>query len=82
MSDDNEKLFGDKKIPAKVMLKRIAHYVSPEWKSFVLAFVLIIMNVCLDIVLPLFISKFTDWVADTSIPLASILGLSFGWHKL
>ena len=79
MSDDTEKLFGDKKIPAKVMLKRIAHYVSPEWKSFVLAFVLIIINVGLDIVLPLFISKFTDWVADTSIPLAYILGLSFGW---
>ena len=79
MSDDNEKLFGDKKIPSKVMFKRIAHYVVPEWKSFALAFLLILINVGLDIILPLFISKFTDWIADYNTPLAYILGLSFGW---
>ena len=79
MSDDNEKLFGDKKIPSKVMFKRIAHYVMPEWKAFTLAFILILVNVGLDIILPLFISKFTDAVADFNTPLAYILGLSFGW---
>ena len=79
MSDDNEKLFGDKKIPSKVMFKRIAHYVIPEWKSFTFAFLLILINVGLDIILPLFISKFTDAVADFNTPLAYILGLSFGW---
>ena len=79
MSDDNEKLFGDKKIPSKIMFKRIAHYVIPEWKSFTFAFLLILINVGLDIILPLFISRFTDWVADVNIPLAYILGLSFGW---
>ena len=79
MSDDNEKLFGDKKIPSKVMFKRIAHYVIPEWKSFTFAFLLILINAGLDIVLPLFISKFTDAVADFNTPLAYILGLSFGW---
>ena len=79
MSDDNEKLFGDKKIPSKVMFKRIAHYVIPEWKSFAFAFLLILINVGLDIILPLFISKFTDAVADFNTPLAYILGLSFGW---
>ena len=79
MSDENEKLFGDKKIPSKVMFKRIAHYVVPEWKVFTFAFLIILVNVGLDIVLPLFISKFTDAVADFNTPLAYIMGLSFGW---
>ena len=83
MSDDNEKLFGDKKIPPKMMLKRVIHYVSPEWKSFVLAFVMIVINVAVDIVLPLFISKFTDWIdPEANKPLVYILGLSFGWLAL
>ena len=79
MNDDNEKLFGDKKIPFKVMVKRIGDYVIPEWKAFALAFFLILINVGTDIVLPLFVKQFTDWIKDTSIPLAYILGLSFGW---
>ena len=79
MNDDNEKLFGDKKIPFKVMVKRISDYVIPEWKAFALAFFLILINVGTDIVLPLFVKQFTDWIKDTSIPLAYILGLSFGW---
>ena len=79
MNDDNEKLFGDKKIPFKVMVKRIGDYVIPEWKASALAFFLILINVGTDIVLPLFVKQFTDWIKDTSIPLAYILGLSFGW---
>ena len=79
MNDDNEKLFGDKKIPFKVMVKRIGDYVIPEWKAFALAFFLILINVGTDLVLTLFVKQFTDWIKDTSIPLAYILGLSFGW---
>ena len=79
MAEDNEKLFGDKKIPFKVMVKRIGDYVIPEWKAFALAFFLILINVGTDIVLPLFVKQFTDWIKETSIPLAYILGLSFGW---
>ena len=82
MNDDNEKLFGDKKIPFKVMMKRIGHYVIPEWKAFAFAFFLILLNVGSDIVLPLFIKWFTDWIADINTPLSYILGLSFGWLGL
>ena len=60
MAEDNEKLFGDKKIPMKVMLKRLMHYILPEWKSFALAFLLIIINVGIDVALPLFLSYMTD----------------------
>ena len=79
MNDDNEKLFGDKKIPFKVMVKRIGHYVIPEWKAFTLAFILILINVGTDISLPHLIGKYTDWIADINVPLSYILGLSFGW---
>ena len=53
MAEDNEKLFGDKKIPAKVMFKRLMHYILPEWKWFLLAFLLIIINVAIEVILPL-----------------------------
>ena len=85
MNDDSEKLFGDKKIPFKVMMKRNGHYVIPEWKAFAFAFFLILLNVAGDIVLPLFVRNFTDTITTTEenpIILASltyILGLSFGW---
>ena len=79
MNDDTEKLFGDKKIPFKVMAKRIGDYVIPEWKAFALAFLLILINVGTDIVLPLFVGEFTKAIADYNAPLAYILGLSFGW---
>ena len=64
MADDNEKLFGDQKIPKKKMIKRLAHYILPEWKSFLLAFVLIIINVGLDVVLPLVIKEFTAAITE------------------
>ena len=77
--EDNEKLFGDKKIPFKVMAKRIACYVRPEWKSFALAFLLILINVGLDAILPLFIRTFTDVIAEYNTTMAFIIGLSVGY---
>ena len=76
MAEDTEKLFGDKKIPAKVMFKRLMHYILPEWKSFLFAFILIIINVGLDVILPLFLKEFTDALADYNVALAFIIGLS------
>ena len=67
MAEDNEKLFGDKKIPAKIMFKRLMHYILPEWKSFLLAFLLIIINVGLDIILPLFMKEFTDAIGKNDV---------------
>ena len=60
MAEDTEKLFGDKKIPMKIMIKRLLGYIRPEWKSFALAFLLILINVGADIALPLFIKDFTN----------------------
>ena len=82
MAEDNEKLFGDKKIPAKIMFKRLMHYILPEWKSFLLAFLLIIINVGLDVILPLFMKEFTDAIADVNVALAFILGLAGGYFGI
>ena len=82
MSEDTEKLFGDKKIPPKEMFKRLSRYVLPEWKSFGLAFLLILINVAIDVILPLFLGTFTDEIAKISTPLAFIVGLSIGYFSL
>ena len=79
MAEDNEKLFGDHKIPTSVMLKRLLRYIRPEWKSFLFSFLLIILNVGFEVITPLFIKEFTNAIADTSVTLAYIMGLSIGY---
>ena len=81
MTEDTEKLFGDKKIPPKEMFKRLSRYVLPEWKSFGLAFLLILINVAIDVILPLFLGTFTDEIAKINTPLAFIIGLSIGYFS-
>ena len=82
MENENEKLFGDQKISFKQMFKRLAHYIVPEWVSFLFAFILIILNVAFDVALPLFIKEFTNAVVDTNMALAYILGLAGGYFLL
>ena len=82
MSEDTEKLFGDKKIPPKQMFKRLAHYVLPEWKAFALALFLILVNVAIDVILPLFLREFTNKVANVNTALSFIVGLSIGYFSL
>ena len=82
MADDNEKLFGDQKIPTKIMIKRLAHYILPEWKSFLLALILIIINVGLDVVLPLIIGEFTRVVVLHDTLLTVVIGLSLGYFGI
>ena len=82
MADDNEKLFGDQKIPMKIMIKRLAHYILPEWKSFLLAFILIIINVGLDVILPLVIKEFTAAIEDYNTVLNYVFILAAGYFGI
>ena len=76
-------LLKDKKMSFGVVLKRTYQYIKPEIWSFVLAFVLIIINVGLDIITPLF----TKWITDGLQPklpqdlitLGALLSLAFGY---
>ena len=80
--EDNEKLFGDKKIPLKVMFKRLMHYILPEWKAFAVAFLLIIINVAIDVALPLALRYTTDELGKASPSLSFIINLTIGWFAL
>ena len=79
MAEDTEKLFGDKKIQMNIMIKRLMRYILPEWKSFLLAFFLIVLNVGVEVILPLFLKEFTDAIADYNTALSFIIGLSLGY---
>ena len=78
MSDQKDALFGDKKIPFSVMVKRTFKYVKPEIRYFVLALVLIIINVCLDVALPLIVSEITTNLKSDHIDLMFIIFLVVG----
>ena len=58
--DEKDRLKGDKKIPFKVFVKRVLKYLKPETKRFVLAGILILINVGLDVVLPLITAQVTN----------------------
>lgn len=60
MASEKEKLFGDAKIPFGKMVKRLFGYVKPEIWSIIFSLVLIVINVGVDICLPLVIANFVE----------------------
>ena len=79
MTDEVEKLKGNVHIPAKVMLKRINNYLKPEIVRFVGAMLLIVVNVVLDIILPLFVSRITNNLKSDGINLQFIVGMAIAY---
>ena len=78
MEEDLMKLKGDKKIPRTVMLKRTMKYLKAEWLSFVIASLLIICNVGLGIIFPLFMKALTDNLQSDNISMKVILMIALG----
>lgn len=79
MINEVEKLKGNVHIPTKVMLKRINNYLKPEIARFVGAMLLIIVNVVLDIILPLFVSRITNNLKSDGINLQFIVGMAIAY---
>lgn len=75
MEEETLKLKGDKQIPLGAMLKRTMKYLRPEALHFIIALILIAVNVALDVILPLFISKITDALQTLDKPFSYILWL-------
>ena len=71
--DDQEKLKGDVSIPLPKLLKRILQYIKPEKKNFIIAFVLICLNVAFDVIGPLFTSEVTEQLTLSNINIKHIL---------
>lgn len=79
MQSDAEKLKGDAHIPAKEMFKRIYRYLKPEMGKFVGAMTLILFNVVLDIILPLFVSQITNNLKSDGIIVEFIVGMAVAY---
>lgn len=79
MINEVEKLKGNVRIPTKVMLKRINNYLKPEIARFVGAMLLIVVNVVLDIILPLFVSRITNNLKSDGINLQFIVGMAIAY---
>ena len=82
MEEDLQKLKGDKRIPRMVMFKRTLKYLKAEWLSFVIAGLLILCNVALDIIFPLFMRDFTNNLQSDNISLKVLLIITFGYLAL
>ncbi len=79
MQSEVEKLKGDVHIPSKEMYKRIWHYLKPETARFVGAMLLILVNVVLDIILPLFVSRITNNLKSDQINIEFIIGMAVAY---
>ena len=76
--DQKERLKGDKKIPVRILFRRMLAYVRPEIGSFIFAGFLLVLNVVLDIVIPLLISRITDSLTAELIDLRTVIMLAAG----
>ena len=75
MQNELEALKGDKKLPLRVIIKRTLEYIKPEKNSFILALVLVALNVFLDTISPLFTSRITDELVEDDIRIKFVLGI-------
>ena len=82
MEEDLAKLKGDKNIPRKVMLKRTWKYAKPEMGRIVLALVLVLINVGIDIVFPILMSRLTNNLQSPDISMKIILMIAGGYLLL
>ena len=76
--EEFDKLQGDKKVPRKVMIRWVAKYLKPEWWVLLIAGLLIIANVVLDIVFPLFMETLTNNLQSSNPSLKIIIMLAIG----
>ena len=79
MHDDLEMMIGDKKIPARILFKRMVKYVKPEWAHFLLAFIFLAVNVAFNIAFPYLMGKLTDNLQSPSISLKFIISIAVGY---
>ena len=74
--DQKDRLKGDVKIPFRVFIRRVSAYLYPERRRFILASLLLVINVGLDILLPLITSRITDDLSSGAPTLSFLLTLT------
>ena len=73
MQDELMKLKGDKKIPIGILFKRTMKYVKPELLSFIVAFILLLINVALDLYLPIVLKGIIENLQSEALDLDYII---------
>ena len=61
MEEELNRLKGDHKMPTRELFRRTMQYVKPELPAFIISFFLLVLNVGLDILLPMI----TGWITDS-----------------
>lgn len=79
MTKEKDLLSSGQPMPLKATLGRTFKYLKPQLPRFILAFVLIILNVAFDVALPVFISSATDNLKSNSVNLNFLIGLAVGY---
>ena len=79
---DLEKLKGDKKIPLKIMIKRMWGYVKSEWLSLFFALLIIVVAIAVDVVVPLLMAQVTNNLQSDNPELKVIIMLAVGYFGL
>lgn len=79
MTKEKDLLSSRQPMPLKATLGRTFKYLKPQLPRFILAFVLIILNVAFDVALPVFISSATDNLKSNSVNLNFLIGLAVGY---
>ena len=82
MFDEKEKLKGDKKLPLKELIARNLYYIKDEKKNFILAILMLFVNVGLDLAMPLFMSEVTAELKQVDIRLYYILFLAISYFAI
>ena len=67
--DEKDRLSGDVKIPFGQFVRRVRAYLRPERVRFTAAGVLILVNIALNVILPLFMSRITDHLTSDHLDL-------------
>ena len=77
---DFEKLKGDKKIPARILYARAFHYLKKEIGALILALVLILINIGIDIYLPMLIGDITNSLSVVDNKTLTYIGMFAGGY--
>lgn len=75
-------LTGDRPMPFGVTLKRTFRFIKPQLPRFIVALVLILLNVAFDVALPMFVSAVTDNLKSDAVVLTVVIGFAVGYLAL
>ena len=81
-TSEKDKLKGDVKIPFFTLVKRSLAYAKPEAKRFILALVILVVQVVIDLLLPLIVSNITDSLSELDINIRRILTLAIAYFLI